>query len=124
MDGRKFDALARNLSNPTNRRRTLQGLAVGALGLGISREAVAEVEDEGCRIRRCRKAALKQRCLDSRGRPNNHACCQGLKCSNKKGKCVFKNGHGGPGDWCDGDGDCDGDLFCKKNQCIPNSCLS
>jgi len=124
MDGQKFDALTRNLGNSTSRRRTLQGLAVGLLSLGVSRQAAAEVGSEGCKIQRCKKAQLKQRCTDRNGRPDNHACCQGLKCSNKKGKCVFKNGHGGAGDYCDNDGDCDTGFFCKKNQCIPNSCQS
>jgi hypothetical protein len=124
MDGRNFDALARNLGNSASRRRTLQGLAVGLLGLGVGRGAAAQGDaaTEGCQIKRCRKGAPRARCLDRNGRPNNHACCQGLKCNNKKGKCVFKNRSGGAGDYCDGDGDCNVGFFCKKNQCIPNSC--
>lgn len=126
MDGRKFDALARNLGSPTSRRRTLQGLAVGLLSLSVNRQVVAQddaaVGAEGCRVQRCKKQVLRQPCLDRNGRPNNRSCCQGLKCSNKSGKCVFKNGHGGAGDYCDGDNDCDIGFFCKKNQCIPNSC--
>jgi hypothetical protein len=126
VDSRKFDALTRSLGNPTTRRHTLQGLAVGLLGLGVSRNAAAQsdaaVGAEGCRVRRCKKGGLRDRCLDRNGRPDNHACCQGLKCSNKNGKCTFKNAHGGAGDYCDGDNDCNVGFFCKKNQCIPNSC--
>jgi hypothetical protein len=123
MDGRKFDALTRNLGRPASRRLTLQGLAVGLLGLGVGRDAAAQgVADEGCQVKRCKKATLKQRCLDRNGRPNNHACCQGLKCNNRRGKCVFKNQSGGAGDYCRDDGDCNIGFFCKKNQCIPNSC--
>jgi hypothetical protein len=125
MDGRKFDALARNLGNPTTRRVTLQGLAVGLLGLGVNRHAAAQDDGavaEGCRVKRCKKKVLTQPCLDRNGQPKNRNCCQGLKCSNKRGDCVWKNGHGGAGDYCRNDNDCNQEFFCQKNQCIPNTC--
>ena len=123
MDHRKFDALTRSLGNPANRRVTVQGLAVALLGLGFNRSASAdEVEIEGCRIDRCKKKVLGQDCLDSRGRPDNHKCCQGLKCSNSKGVCVFQNDHGEAGDYCRRTDDCDRENCCKKNQCVPTKC--
>jgi hypothetical protein len=122
MDGGKFDALTRSLSNPTNRRVTLQGLAVGLLGLGFNRNAAAQFVAEGCKVRRCKKKVLGQGCLDSRGNPDNHKCCQGLKCSNAKGVCVFQNDHGEVGDYCRRTEDCDPGNCCKRNQCVPNKC--
>ena len=126
MDDRKFDALTRSLSNSADRRVTLRGLGVGLLGLGLARNAAAEdgAVAEGCRVRRCKKAVLNQKCLDNNGDPDNHKCCQGLKCSNKKGKCVFQNGHGDASDYCDTNKDCNRGFFCKKNQCIPNTCAA
>ncbi len=126
MDETAFDTLVRNSLVPTTRRRALLGIASGMLGFaatrGSSGAAAGGVEAQGCRIQRCKKSVLDQECRDRNGRPDNHNCCQGLKCSNKKKRCVFKNGHGGAGDFCDGDRDCDIGNFCKKNQCIPNSC--
>lgn len=129
MDGTTFDHLVRNALTPTSRRRALLGIAGGMLGLAATRDGsnaatAGSVGAEGCRIERCKKSVLDQDCRGRDGRPDNHNCCQGLKCSNKKKRCVFKNGHGGAGDYCDIDRDCDVDYFCKKNQCIPNSCGS
>ena len=127
MDSRKFDSLTRNLGNATSRRRTLQGLAVGIVSLGVGRQAVAQDEaavvGEGkCRVKRCNKQKLTQPCLDKNGNPKNRNCCQGLKCSNKRGDCVWKNGHGGAGDFCRNSNDCNQEFFCEKDQCVPNTC--
>ena len=115
MEDRRFDALRRGMTTARTRRAALGSLALGALSLGFARGALAQsVEPAGCKVRRCRKGQLNDRCK------NNHDCCSGLKCKNKK--CKFKNGHGGAGDFCKNDRDCDAKFFCKKNQCIPNSC--
>jgi hypothetical protein len=128
MDGKAFDDLARGLGGRRTRRAAFWGLAGGLLGLGLGRgEAAAQdgaVGAEGCRVRRCKKRVLGQDCTNRRGRPVNNRCCQGLKCDNRRGTCVFKNGHGGAGDFCANGGDCDRGYFCKKNQCIPDSCQS
>lgn len=125
MDDRKFDALVRDLGSSTSRRRALSALAAGVLGYGMWRRGAAaegEVTAEGCRIRRCKKQALGSKCLDSRGRADNHKCCAGLKCQNRRGVCVFKNGHGDPGDYCDNNRDCKNGNCCRKNQCVPETC--
>ena len=125
MDGEKFDALTRSLSNQANRRVALRGLAVGLVGLGFSRNAAAQDDvsaEGGCKVRRCNKKVLGQGCLNSKGRPVNHKCCQGLKCSNAKGVCVFQNDSGEAGDYCRRTEDCNSGLCCKKNQCVPNTC--
>lgn len=127
MDGTRFDALVRDAHRRTDRRAALKGLVGGLLGLGIGARAdvgtrAAEVAAAGCKVQTCRKQTLNQSCTDRRGNPDNHQCCEGLKCSNKRGVCVWKNSHGGPGDYCRTTNDCDRDYFCKKNQCIPNSC--
>lgn len=126
MDGKAFDALVRGAGS---RRAVVRGLGAGLLAAVGGRAAAearqAPVGVEGCRIERCKKAVLGQDCADRNGRPDNHQCCQGLKCkarSRNRATCVFKNGHGGAGDWCDNDRDCNAGFFCKKNQCIPNSC--
>ncbi|HET7092616.1 MAG TPA: hypothetical protein VFI22_04035 [Thermomicrobiales bacterium] len=120
MDSNRFDDLTRGLTSASSRRTALKTLAAGALSLGLAKSAVAEaadaVEPAGCKVRRCKKAQFKDRCK------SNHECCGGLKCKNKK--CKFKNGHGKAGDWCNNDRDCQSKFFCKKNQCIPNSCRS
>ena len=122
MDGDRFDGLARAVGRGATRRAVVGGLLAGLLGLRAARPAAAEVTAAGCRPQACRKATLRQSCLDARGNPDNHRCCQGLKCSNTRGDCVFKNGHGGAGDYCRTSNDCDQRFFCKKNQCLPNSC--
>jgi len=126
LDDKTFDALIREAGTRRNRRAAVKGLVGGLFGLGLAREATGAqgraVGAEGCRIQRCKKAVLGQPCTDSRGNPANRACCQGLKCSNTRGVCVFKNGHGGGGDFCRTGNDCDQRYFSKKNQCIPDSC--
>jgi hypothetical protein len=118
MDSNRFDDVTRGLTSGCSRRAALKTLAVGALSLGLAKGALAQsadsVEPAGCKVRRCKKAQLKDKCK------NNHECCRGLKCKNKN--CRFKNGHGGAGDWCRNDKDCLAKFFCKKNQCIPDSC--
>ena len=128
MDSRTFDALTRGLSSRASRRIALRGIAVGVLGLSASQRAAAQADDavaveRGCRVRRCRKNTLGQRCTDNRGNARNRNCCQGLKCSRTRGDCVFKNGHGGPGDYCRNSNDCNQGFFCQKNQCLPNTCI-
>ncbi len=128
MDGRTFDALTRGLSGHASRRIALRGMAVGLLGLSMSQRVAAQADEavaveRGCRVKRCRKKTLTQSCLDSQGRARNRNCCQGLKCSNKRGDCVWKNGHGGPGDYCRNSNDCNQGFFCQKNQCLPNTCI-
>ena len=113
MDEQRFDRWTRRVAGRTSRRTAATGLLASLLGLAGARTAAA-VEAQGCKVRRCRKAQLNDRCK------SNGECCRGLKCKNKK--CKFKNGHGGAGDFCKNDRDCDRDFFCKKNQCIPNSC--
>jgi hypothetical protein len=49
-------------------------------------------------------------------------CCAGLKCNRRRGQCVFERDHGAIGDFCRNTDDCDSTNFCRKNQCIPNSC--
>ena len=123
MDDKTFDSLIRTAGTRNSRRAALKGLVGGFLGFGVARGvAGAQVEAEACRIQRCKKQVLDQPCTDSRGNPDNHKCCQGLKCDNRKGRCVYKNGHGGAGDYCDVRDDCLRDFFCKKNQCVPDSC--
>jgi hypothetical protein len=123
MDDKTFDALTRGAGNPTSRRAAVVGLVGGLFGLGTAGQAAAQdVGIEGCRIRRCKKQVLDQDCLDRNGRPDNGACCQGLKCDNSRGVCKFKNGSGESGDFCRNDRDCNNGFFCKKNQCVPNKC--
>lgn len=123
MDGKAFDALVRGVGS---RRSVVRGLGAGLLAVLGGRAVVGAADDpvvvEGCRVERCKKAVLGQSCRGRNGRPDNHACCQGLKCDNKRTRCVFKNGHGGAGDWCENTQDCLVGYFCKKNQCLPNSC--
>ena len=119
MDPTAFDDWTRGLGAARTRRAALKGLAgallgAGALGARLGWVA-AQVSAQGCKVKRCAKGQLHDACKQ------NHDCCQGLKCG-KKDKCQFKNGHGGAGDYCKNDGDCDADFFCKKNQCIPDSC--
>jgi hypothetical protein len=114
MDEARFDRLTKSVAGPTSRRMATAGLLAGLLGLVGARAAGTDVAPQGCKVRRCRKGQLNGNCK------NNHDCCSGLKCKNKK--CKFKNNHGGAGDYCKNDRDCDRDFFCKKNQCIPNSC--
>ncbi len=117
MDSNRFDDLTRGLTATCSRRTALTGLAAGALSLGLAKGVLAQsVEPSGCKVRRCKKGQLNDKCK------KNGECCGGLKCKNKK--CKFKNGHGGAGDWCKNDRDCNAKFFCKKNQCIPNSCKS
>ena len=128
MDSRTFDALTRGVGSRASRRIALQGLVAGLLGLSISRSVAAQTDEavsaeRGCRVKRCKKNTLGQNCLDNRGNPRNRNCCQGLKCSNTRGRCVWKNGHGGGGDYCRNSNDCNQDFFCGKNQCLPNNCL-
>ncbi len=123
MDDKTFDSLIRDAGSQRSRRTAIKGLVGGLLGFGIARQATAaQVGAEACKIRRCKKAVLDQNCLDRNGNPDNHQCCQGLKCDNGRGVCKFKNDSGGAGDFCRNDRDCDDDFFCKKNQCVPNTC--
>ena len=122
MDGRSFDALTRGLTHQASRRLAVTGLVSGLLGLGIFQGTDAQTEAEGCQVRACRKKILRQNCLDRNGNPENRQCCPGLKCSNRRGQCVFKNDHGTAGDFCRNTDDCDFGYFCKKNQCIPDDC--
>jgi hypothetical protein len=125
VDDRRFDAIARNLGSQASRRVALQGLVGGLLGAGLAQRAAAQGEvgtEGGCHPERCTKKVLGQRCTDKNGQPRNRKCCDGLKCQNKRGKCVFKNDHGGPGDYCRSDNDCNQRFFCKKAQCLPDQC--
>jgi hypothetical protein len=98
------------------------GLATGLLGFGIYQGANAETVAEGCRVRACRQQTLRQNCLNRNGRPVDRRCCAGLKCNRRRGQCVFERDHGAIGDFCRNTDDCDSTNFCRKNQCIPNSC--
>ncbi len=123
MDDKTFDALTRTAGRPTTRRTAVLGLVGGVFGLGTARQVAAQgAGAEACKIKRCRKQVFGQDCLDRNGRPDNRDCCSGLKCDNRRGTCVFKNDSGQAGDFCRDDRDCDLGFFCKKNQCIPNSC--
>lgn len=123
MDDKTFDALIRGAGSMKSRRAAITGLVGGALAVGLGRQAAgAQVSAESCKIKRCKKQVLLQTCTDSRGNPDNHKCCQGLKCSNRRGVCVFQNGHGEAGDYCRTNNDCDQSNYCKKNQCIPDQC--
>ena len=115
MDNERFDGIARSLAIATDRRTAAKGLAAAIAGIGIARvaapvSAADEVEAEKC-------GGKRDRCFANRD------CCQGLKCKGGNrdtgdvGKCVFKNGHGGNGDWCKKDSDCEKNRECKSKKC-------
>ncbi len=85
MDGSRFDGLTRTLANGIGRRKTLQGVAGGALGgllvhLGLEEASAAclKVGQQGC------KGPKNKKCCKDR-----YVICQGGS-KTKTGKCVCK----------------------------------
>jgi hypothetical protein len=122
LDGLYFDSVTREMSRLPTRRQAVAGLVAGLVGFGAFRDVDAQTEAEACRVRACRKQTLRQPCGNRRGRPIDDRCCEGLRCQPRRLVCVFERDHGAIGDFCRNRDDCDRDNFCKKNQCVPDSC--
>jgi hypothetical protein len=115
MENEPFDSIARRLATGSDRRTAVKGLAAALAGLGIARVAAPAAAAEEVGTEDC--GGKRDRCFANRD------CCSGLKCkggdrsTGAVGKCVFKNGHGGKGDWCKKDSDCDRKLQCSRRRC-------
>ena len=117
MDGSRFDSIARNVGEQTNRRnvmRTVAGSALAALGLGaVGRVALGQgvhTEAKGYRGDDCSHDA--------------GICKKGLECDSDKLTCEYKHKcgnkfRGKKGDACNKNNDCckDQNLTCDNNKC-------
>jgi len=119
MDGQQFDALSRLFAATTNRRRTLRGLAVIALGGGatLATATGGDAANRTCRLagQKCVKdnQCCSQDCDTARTTPRarrNRCTCGDL--ATCKGVCVDtqtdRNNCGGCGNVCDADWECTG----------------
>jgi hypothetical protein len=133
VDGSRFDALTRSLSQPGRRRRVLAGLAAGALGLAGRGRADAVVcrppgqlcrENANCCSRTCgTDAAGRRTCQQCRSRTDCPApgACRTVDCVD--GACTESPVTGGA---CTpaggGTGVCEGGT-CVAQACpVPSSC--
>ena len=130
MDKNAFDALVRGLGAGRSRRTALKGLAAGLFGLGIGREAKAQVGGEALVCRqfcdsdadcnaglRCGKAS--DQCFavpDTRKRCNGNSDCPvRYEICGSNGRCqntqnCFE---------CKRDGDCaNADQSCRDGRCV------
>ena len=75
MDNKTFDALTRGFGTQRNRRDALKAFAAGLLGLGVARDAAAQVSAE--------RANCGQPCRNISGEncEGNDCCNAGLRCS-------------------------------------------
>jgi hypothetical protein len=107
MDGKRFDALLKTVTAGASRRRLVQGLIAGALGLGVvttrnspTRALQPEVTPprwRGCRYR-CPSGAEVARCVpcpgdcpDIRYRGETCTVCEDTPCifgNNERGACT------------------------------------
>ena len=110
MDADRFDRLARNVGEQTDRRNMLKTAAasalaltgMGALGRVAFGQEVSAEANKGYKGDKCK---------------NNSDCKKGLKC-NSHDKCEYKNSCGGKkGDACKKNKDCCGGFKCKGKKC-------
>jgi len=105
MDGTRFDTLARSFGGGRTRRDALKGLAATLLGLGVARDASAQVGGE--------LATCGQSCR------NSDDCNAGLRCNREgggRGRCTARRSTDAT---CNRNADCRVDYeVCVNRRCV------
>ena len=113
MDNKTFDALTRGFGTQRNRRDALKAFAAGLLGLGIARDAAAQVSAE--------RANCGQPCdVSGSGCSGNSCCNAGLRCSGSGNDAIcVRIPDRTPRVDCNRNIDCENNYeLCRNRRCV------